>query len=72
LAIFRCSCRSENNAGYRLERFVEFKNSGTGTTVIATLTTKTKEDLQKLLDTGVEEGFKNGTGNLEEYLERNT
>lgn len=51
---------------------IEFKDSGTGTTVIATLNSEKKEDLQKLLDTGFEEGFKMGLGNLEEYLEQNS
>lgn len=50
---------------------VEFKKSGTGTTVITTLTAETKEALEKLLEMGFEEGFKRGLSNLDEYLDRN-
>lgn len=48
---------------------VDFKKSGSGTQVIATISAESKEALEKLLEMGFEEGFKMGLNNLEEYLE---
>lgn len=51
---------------------VDFKNSGQGTTVTATITADTKEALEEILQTGFEEGFKMGLNNLDEYLDSHT
>lgn len=51
---------------------VEFQKSGTGTKVVTTLTTETKEAMDKLLEMGFEEGFQMGLNNLEEYLDSHT
>lgn len=48
---------------------VDFKKSGSGTQVTATISADSKEALEKLLEMGFEEGFKMGLNNLEEYLE---
>ena len=48
---------------------VEFRSSGAGTDVKATLTSKSEGALEKLLEMGFEEGFKLGLTNLEEYFE---
>jgi uncharacterized protein YndB with AHSA1/START domain len=50
---------------------VGFTSSGSGTDVTVTLTAKTADALEKMLEMGFEEGFKAGLGNLDEYLERN-
>jgi uncharacterized protein YndB with AHSA1/START domain len=50
---------------------VDFKTSGTGTTLVTTLTAETEEALEKLLEMGFEKGFKMGLNNLDEYLDRN-
>lgn len=50
---------------------VDFKKSGSGTQVTATITSSSREDLEKMLEMGFEEGFKLGLNNLEEYLESN-
>lgn len=51
---------------------VDFKKSGTGTAVTITITSETKEALEKMLEMGFEEGFRSGLGNLDEYLDTNT
>lgn len=50
---------------------VDFRKSGTGSTVTITITAEKKEALEKILEMGFEEGFKRGLGNLDEYLDRN-
>lgn len=50
---------------------VDFKKSGSGTQVTATISSESRENLEKLLEMGFEEGFKMGLNNLEEYLESN-
>ena len=47
-----------------------FCASDNGTEVTSTLTFKSEADMKKLIDSGFEEGFKLGLGNLEDYLER--
>jgi uncharacterized protein YndB with AHSA1/START domain len=49
----------------------EFRSSGAGTDVKVSITAKTEEALEKMLEMGFEEGFKMALGNLEEYLEEN-
>jgi PhnB protein len=48
-----------------------FESSGSGTDVTVTITAKSREALEKMLEMGFEEGFKAALGNLDEYLERN-
>ena len=50
---------------------VEFNKAGSGTEVVVDLTATKRDDLEKLLEMGFEEGFKSGLDNLDEYLERN-
>ena len=47
---------------------VRFSKAGAGTRIEAVLTFDKKEDLEKILETGFEEGFKSGLDNLEELL----
>lgn len=50
---------------------VEFKPSGDGTDVTITITSTSKDALEKMLEMGFEEGFQSGLSNLDEYFERN-
>ena len=47
----------------------EFRSSGSGTDVKVTITSKTENAIEKLLEMGFEDGFKMALGNLEEYFE---
>jgi uncharacterized protein YndB with AHSA1/START domain len=49
---------------------VEFNKVGTGTEIIVEVSAAKAGALEKLIETGFEEGFKMGLDNLEEYLER--
>jgi uncharacterized protein YndB with AHSA1/START domain len=49
---------------------VDFRSAGSGTDVKITISSKTDDALQRLLDMGFEEGFKMGLSNLDEYFER--
>lgn len=49
----------------------EFRSSGAGTDVKIVITPKTEDALEKNLDMGFEDGFKNALGNLEEYFVEN-
>lgn len=49
-----------------------FTSAGSGTDVTVTITAKTADALEKMLEMGFEEGFKAGLGNLDEYLESNS
>jgi uncharacterized protein YndB with AHSA1/START domain len=49
---------------------VQFESSGAGTKVQVEITFASEKDLQQIIDTGFEEGFRMAHGNLDELLKK--